>query len=407
MTATLAPPLRSATRPEALRCGVIRRHLLLQCAGQVADAAAALSLARLLLLKVSSPSTGDVTAAITASVVPAVLSLPLAWLVADSLRRRTSLASAHVIRSLIVATAVLVSITGSRVLGLGIIAATTAAQTVTGNLRSASLGHAVPKDRLVAAYSLSAFIGKAAGVLGLGLGLGLHIVGPNAVFVGAALLHVVTAVGYITWSTDLGGRSPSVVTVTNVARAAADVCRRAGGGRVVPMAIALRAVQGASMVTLVSLFERRLDHGLVTTSAVLMATSTGVFVGTQLLPMRGRWGGPRYLRVPGVTGILAALGAVTLVPMVPFHLLTQFVLSAVFGSMRVRADVAVQATCETANRGRIHATYEAAYHVAFVTGASLATLSPLLGRQVGLSVVVLGGLVALCSCRLLSHHEGG
>lgn len=398
MTAVIYAPEPVASRPEALRCSVVRRHLGLQGLGQIADAAVAVTLARLLLAEAASPTSNDVTTAIVTSVIPAVVSLPLAWLLADSLRRNTSLAATQVTRALISIAAMLVPLTSSRAVGFAFIAAITAAQTVTGSLRAASVGHTVERSRLVAANSLAAVTGKAAGALGLALVFTLNFLGPLIVFSAAAALHLAAAVGYVTWSADLGGKTHHTASTRQVARHAFHLSRHPGTLGVVPGTMVLRAVQGASLVTLVSLVEHSAHQQSIATAAVLAATSTGAFIGMAAASTFWRVSRARSMRLSCVIGLLALVAIAAVHPSVSTCLPAQFALSMAFGTLRVRADAAVQANCEGASRGRVVAAYEACYHVAFVTGAVLASANPFAGRPLGLIVIALGSAVAIaCS----------
>ena len=394
---------RQASRPEALRCGIVRRHLGLQALGQIADAAVALTLTRLLLLEMGGANASDVTAGIAVSVMPAVLSLPIAWAIADSLRRNASLAIAHLARSLIALAAVFVPLTSSRAIGFAIIAAITAAQTVTGNLRSASLGHAVASSRLVAANSLAAVTGKIAGAIGLGLVVMLHFTTPFILFGTAAVLHLAAAAGYHTWTTDLGGHDSESLSVRHVVAHASRALLHPLAFRVVPVTIALRAVQGASMMAFVTVLERRYGAGSVTTTAAVGVTSGGVFMGMLLAPNYWRiHRNPTVRRLATVVLLVSTVAAAT-IPTAGFCLASQFVVSMMFGALRVRADAAMQSGLEPQARGRVVAVYDATYHVAFVLGAVLSVANPYAGRQpsLGLTLALGAFIIVVMRARTL------
>lgn len=384
-----------ASRPEALRCSLVRRHLSLQGLGQVADAAVALTLARLLLEGAASPTSRDITTAIVSSVVPAVVGLPLAWCLADSLRRNASLAATQLTRALISVGAMLVPHSSSRAVGFAFIAAITAAQTVTGSLRTASVGHTVERSRLVAANSLAAVTGKIAGALGLALVFALDFLGPHVVFSTAAALHLLAAVGYASWSADLGGNGQRATSTRQMARDAVQLLRNAGTLAVVLGPMVLRALQAASMVTLVALVDHGAQRQSIATAAVLAATSTGGFIGMAAAPTFWRVFRTRTACWAPI-GSLIALGTFVAVhPTLSTCLAVQFGLSMAFGTLRVRADAAVQANCVAASRGRVVAAYEACYLVAFVAGAVLASANPFVGQPLGLIVTVITGAIAI------------
>jgi hypothetical protein len=124
------------------------------------------------------------------------------------------------------------------------------------------------------------------------------------------------------------------------------------------------------------------------------------------VPNYWRWH-PRPLVRRGALLVLISttFGSLAL-PAAPICLIGQFLLSAAFGALKVRADSAIQANTDSTSRGRTVATHDAAYHVAFVTGAVLAIVNPYAGRMPGLSLIMGVGLVVVAGSRWATHRRG-
>ncbi len=384
-------------RAEAIRCRVLQRHLVLQGTGQAADAAAAATIAGIVMYKAASwRSPSELAVGLMLAMLPTILSLPIAWRVADAHRRVLTLAWAQLARAVICAAGLLVLFTDSRTVGFAVIGVMTAAQAVTGSLRSAALPRAVHGSRLVAASSLCALTGKVAGTIGAATALGLSLVQPGIVFVAAAAAHVVSSVGYLSWHIDLGGRATASEPAPDLRRAWRQLCHHGSTINAVLLAVGGRCLLGATAMLFAIHADRRYDLGPAGYAAAIGLCASGVFCGTAFGPSwLRRTAGRAWARILGRCVVLVALVA-AVVPTLATSASVVFLLSAVFGVMRLRADAAVLSVIDDVDRGRFFATYDASYQLAFLVGAVCAAVSPIPARADGLAVLAaLASLVAL------------
>ncbi|MFZ4719320.1 MAG: hypothetical protein ACOYMR_07830 [Ilumatobacteraceae bacterium] len=360
-------PARSGRR-EALRCHALRRHLALQAVGQSADATALVTIAAVLVLRTTQwHSVAELVMGLLLAVMPAVLSLPLAWRIADTECRVRRLSTVHAVRAVIAAAAAVVLVVPNRTLGLAICGVMAAAQAVTGSLRAAALPSTVPPSRIAAASSLAVLTGKASGVLGIGLAASTGFVAVWIPFVVAASLHVAASVGYARWRHEHGDRSsgerpvaapPSLVSSPQVL-----------------MVVGLRGITGAATMLFAVLADRRLGLGDRGYALAIGASSAGMLLGAFLGPVwyRHRGTSPVAHLLPAAAVLTVLLGSV--VSGVTTSALVIVGLAAVSAAARLEADAVVLREVED-RRGRSFAVYDASFQVAFVAGACLAATNP-------------------------------
>jgi hypothetical protein len=387
-------------RAEAIRCRVLQRHLVLQGTGQAADAAAAATIAGVVMYKAANwRSPSELAVGLMLAMLPTILSLPIAWRVADAHRRVLTLAWAQLARAVICAAGLLVLVTDSRTVGFAVIGVMTAAQAVTGSLRSAALPRAVHGSRLVAASSLCALTGKVAGTIGAATALGLSLVQPGIVFVAAAAAHVVSSIGYLSWHIDLGGRATASEPAPDLQRAWHQLCHRRSAVRAAVLAVGGRCLLGATAMLFAIHADRRFGLGPAGYAAAIGLCASGVFCGAAFGPswMR-RTAGRAWARNLGRCVVVVALVA-AMVPTLVTSALVVFLLSTLFGVLRLQADAAVLSVIDDVDRGRFFATYDASYQLAFLVGAVGAAVSPLPSRVDGLAV-----LAAVTSLIVLLPH---
>jgi hypothetical protein len=390
-------------RVEALRCEILRRHLLLQGTAQAADAATTATIAGLLMFKTTqwrSPS--ELAMALVLTLLPAVLSVPIAWHVADKPRRQAILGRTHVVRSIICLAGLLVVPTASQTVGFVLIGLMPAAQAVSSSVRAAALPYVVPSSRLVAANSLCTLVAKAAGCTGALLAVTLGHFDPTLVFVTAATLHLLAAGGYLTWRADLGGRAVDDPTGPRLRRAWTNVVHHEHASASALLAIATRCLLGAEVMLLAINGDRRYGLGPAGYAGAIGICATGVFCGSVVGPSWSRrTGGRRWARRAVQLAVVAALVA-SLTPTLGTAATAVFLFSAAFGALRNRADATVMTAVHDLDRGRFFALYDATYQVAYLLGAVAAAVSPLARHPLGLGAVT---AVAVTAAAVISTRR--
>lgn len=369
----LGPSVRErAGRREALRCPALRRHLGLQAVGQIADATVLVALTAVLVLRTTGwHSATELITGLLLAVMPAVLSLPIAWRVADTDCRVRSLSRVHAVRAGIAVAAAIVLVVPNRTLGLAICGLIAAAQAITGSLRAAALPSTVPSPRLAAASSLAVLTGKAAGVAGIALAAASGFIASWIPFVAGACLHSATAVCYGRWRDQLGRPSPEM----HAARPAPETVVVPHRHRQVRSVVMLRGITGAATMLFAVVTDRRLGLGDSAYALAIGASSTGMLVGAVIGPV---WYRHRHHSAVAHLLPVAAIAAVLIGCAIP-GLVTSAAaivgLAAVSAACRLEADAVVLSAVED-RRGRSFAIYDASFQVAFVVGACLAAASP-------------------------------
>jgi hypothetical protein len=237
-------------------------------------------------------------------------------------------------------------------------------------MRSAVLPRAVPTTRLIAANSLCAITGKMAGLLGVVLVLGLRVVDPRAVLLVAAGLHMLSAYGYLSWRIELGGGFTSASSMRDLAVEVRALRRLPAASRIVPAALALRTMQGATALAAVAAASQQRSSATIN-ATMLGIVATGTFTGTVLAPnlaARSKGLGRTHRAATWLT--VLSVSGVALLPGLAARLAVLLVVSVGFGIARVQADSVVQSAVAEHALGRTLATYDACYQVAFVAGAA-------------------------------------
>jgi hypothetical protein len=374
---------------------------MLQGLSQTADAVTALTVTRFLMVELRSTAPRDLLVALLVSMGPAVLCLPVAWAVADSGCRMRLLATTQLLRAGVSAGAVVALLTSSPALGYTVIGLMTALQTIAASMRSAVLPRAVPTTRLIAANSLCAITGRMAGLLGIALVVGLRVVDQRIVLVVAAVLHSLSAYGYLSWRLELGGHR-AASSMRDLAREVRSLRHMPGAGGVVPTALALRTMQGAVALAAATSVPQRSSSTTVN-ATMLGIVAVGTFTGTVLAPNLAAMAQRR--NIPSGTTTWAAallLSAGAFMPQLPARLSLLLMLSVGFGIARLHADTVVQSVVSDHALGRTLATYDASYQVAFVAGAALVGVAhmaapegfPTAGPIVLVAIIVLAPLLS-------------
>ena len=384
-----------AGRVEALRSATLRRHLVLQGTAQAADAATTVTIATLLVLDTASwRSPTELATALILALLPAALSVPIAWHVADAPRRAGTLARMHLVRAVICLSGPMVLFSSGRTVGFIIIGLMTGAQSVSSSVRAAALPFIVPNARLLAANSLCTFAAKVAGTVGASAALVLGRIEPASVFVAAATLHVVSAIGYVTWRIDLGGRCPAGANSPNLRRAWGRLMSDDVAARSALTAVGGRGLLGAAVMLLAISADRHYGLGSAGYAAAIGICAAGAFCGSAIGPSWSRRvAGRNWARRAGQLALGAALVA-SVTPTMGTEGGVVFLFAVVCGAMRNRADTTAMSAIDDVDRGRFYAIYDASYQVTYLLGAVGAALSPLAGDRLGLGVVAGIGVAA-------------
>ncbi len=390
-------------RVEALRCAVLRRHLLLQGTAQVADAATTITIATLLVLETASwRSPTELATALIFALLPAALCLPIAWHVADAPDRSSTLARTHLVRAAICLSGLMVLLSSDRMVGFVIIGLMTGAQSVSSSVRAAALPFIVPNSRLLAANSLCTLSAKVAGTLGVAAAIVLGHVHPSTVFVAAALLHVVATIGYATWNIDLGGRCITGATAPNLRRAWRQLMSDEFAARSAFAAVGGRGLLGAAVMMLAISADRHYGMGSAGYAAAIGICAAGALCGSAIGPSWSRRAaGRKWARRTGQIALVAALVA-SLTPTMGTSAAVVFIFAVMFGALRNRADTTVMSAIDDVDRGRFFAIYDASYQVTYLLGAVSAALSPLAGDRLGLGVVA--GLTVAATAAIATRN---
>ena len=395
--------LTRSGRVDALRCPMLRRHLLLQAAAQAADAAITITVATLLVLQTASwRSPTELATALIFALLPAALSLPIAWHVADAPHRSNTLASTQFVRAIICLAGLFVLFSSERTVGFIIIGLMTGAQSVSCSVRAAALPYIVPGGRLLAANSLCTLCAKFAGSAGVATALVLGRLHPATVFIAAAMLHVVSAVGYSTWSTDLGGRCSTGATAPNLRRAWRQLAGDDLATRAAFTAVGGRCLLGAGVMLLAISADRHYGMGSAGYAAAIGVSAAGAFCGSAIGPTWSRRAaGRRWARRAGQL-VLATAFVASLTPTMGTAAAVVFLFAVVVGALRTRADTTVMSAIDDVDRGRFFSLYDASYQVAYLIGAVTAALSPLADERLGIGVVA--GLTVALTAVIAARH---
>ncbi len=354
----------------------LRRFLLLQGAGQTADAMISLALAQVVVFQLERGATpGTIAKLMLTAALPYLVIGPVAGFVTDRWQRRTSLCISSLVRCALGIGGLIVPLTLSRVLGYSTASCVVAAGGVAFTLRATSIPHLARPDQFVAVNSTVSLVQKLAGTIGFGGGMVLVALSPMWAMITGAVLHAGAAWGYATSRFDLGGGLPAA-KLRSGPRFDGGLRRQLGGlltARAVRAAVASilihRAVYGAAVASFVLLADARYGLNASGFALAIGITATGAFVGSLLV-------------VP-LTSLTGRRGAVLL----SFLLCSSAMLFAGFNgeswavmtamtigsfsfqTVRLIADSTVQSHIIDNSVGKAFAGYDVACNITYVAGA--------------------------------------
>jgi hypothetical protein len=225
-------------------------------------------------------------------------------------------------------------------------------------MRAAAMPHVVPVPALVGADARSLVVGKVAGVLGAGVGALLSVLSPIAGLSAAAVLHLATAVGWVTFPCQLGGAPRTLLRPVSATAA----------GLTEILTSCHRALLGIAFVTFVLLADGRGDVTPAGYASAGAAIGVGSFLGAVTATRAAAViSGDRV--APAVYGLagLAMVGAAA-VPRFVVVAVSVVAASYCFQMLRVVADANVQAAAPDLARGRAFSHYDVLHNLAFVGG---------------------------------------
>lgn len=366
--------LRVRSRRQLLSDAHLRRFLLSQGGGQIADAMTTLTLAQVIVFDLERGATpGALARALITTSLPFLIAGPLAGVVADRWHRRRTLAVTTTTRGLLTLIAIVVPITRSPFVGYIVVGALLAAARVLYTVRAASLPHLADSQDLVATDSLALLVGTAAGVVGAALGAGVQVVSPIVALVIATGIHAAAAVGFLTLRRELGGRQPKSadlhVPVNVVARRVA----RLIGSQPTRFAIAAtsghRALLGAAFATFVLLADARYHIEASGYAAALGVLAAGGFVGTLTAPRAAERLSRREVATAAYGGAAVSMWVAWLAPESAVVTVAMFCAAFAFQNLRLKTDALVQRSIDDDTLGRVFAAYDIVYNLAFIGGA--------------------------------------
>jgi len=372
--------------PPLWKLALVRRFLLLQGAGQVADAMISLALAQVVVFQLErGASPGTIAKLLITATLPYVIIGPIAGVVSDRWSRRRSLAITSTVRAALALCAIAVPITHSRLLGYSTASCLLAAGGLAFTLRSSSIPHLVEPRRLVAMNSTVGLVQKTSGTIGFGLGALCLAFSPIlALGVGIAL-HLVAACGYRGYPTDLGGGTPRAVNAPSKGAVARRVVRLATTSPTrgaISAIVVHRLLFGAAFGSFVLLADARYDLSASSFALAIGITATGAFVGTLLVVPITSFIGRR------ATVFASFLLCTSMMLFGGFSgeswavMAAMIVASFCFQTVRLISDSTVQGHIVDDALGRVFGGYDTLCNLAYVTGVLIrvflfSTSSPL------------------------------
>ncbi len=349
---------------------LLRRLLLLQAISRCADAAAMAILAHMVVFGlehgVNPGSLGTTVAVMTA---PSLVVGPMGGVLVDALSARRLLLGVHLARAALMSLAIAVPVIANSAVGYSIGGALLIAGGISVTARAAALPRLVDADDLVTANASTSLVSRAAGPIGVVLGIGLCSQWIAGALLVAAGLEVVAALGYLRFAprldrdvaTDRTHRPTSVAPTVRCQQV-----RRCMGS-----VLGHRTLFGAAFAASVLLLTSRYDMNAAGYASAMSVTGTGAFIGTVLAPRLARWMSRRWLVVLSFLLPAVAMWAAAL------HPVTVLVLAAMAGAafalqvVRLVTDATIQQRVAERERGRVVSWFDAAHVVAFCIGVLL------------------------------------
>jgi MFS family permease len=368
-----------------------------QVSSQVGDAMTSLGLAQVLLFDLNPE---DTTSAFLRGLVVASFPLlfvgPLAGFFADRFLRQRLLTGGQMIRAILTLGSIAVSMSQQQSIGFVTFGLLLLLTRVLYTVRATSIPRLVERRQLVAGDSISLMLSMAAGFAGVAIAAGLAVMDVRLVFIVAAVMHIASSDWYRRIRTELGGGSVSR-NVRDWQRAIAQLRNRkvrysivsSGGGKF---------LLGACFACVALILDARFTLEATGYAAVFGVAGAGTFLGTVTAEWVIEHVPRKSVCVLAAAVSSISIGGILLIDSFIAALGGIIVAALAFQNMRVCNDAAVQSNVDGDYLGRVFATYDVVYNLAFVLGALLA-LS--LGLDVGY-LLVLGICCVACAALALA-----
>jgi len=399
-------------RVDVLRQRDFRVAMTGQVSSQMADAMTTLGLAQVLLFDLSPQDTmlAFLRGMVLAS-FPLLLVGPLAGFLADRFARKSLLRHGQLMRAALTTGAIAAATTGESSVGYVTFGLLLLATRVLYTVRSSSVPQLVLSQHLVAANSISLLLGMVAGFVGVAVAAGLEMLEVRLVFVLAIALHVASSQLYSRICVPLGGGGQPMVTVgrsvvVNRSRDWRSAFAQLQHPKVrfsISSSAAGKLLLGISYACVALIVDSRFDIEATGYAAVFGVAGAGTFLGT-LTAERVIERMPRK-SVSVVAAAISSLAIASMlaVDLLPIAMAAIAIASFGFQNVRVCNDAAVQTNVDPETLGRVFATYDVAYNLSFVAGA---TLGLTVGASVGYERVLVVSCVGYAALALAASFNG-
>lgn len=338
-----------------------------QVLSQCGDALASLTLAQIMLFTFTdAPSISALSTALIISAVPLILVGPLAGHLADRIERRNLLCRGNALRGLLTLLGLFALNSDARWVGYVVFGLLVALTRILYTARATALAQLVRRHELVAADSTSLILSVVAGAVGAAIGSTVSTFAPAIGLCIAAVAHMLASLLFRRISLSLGGGR-----VTTHRASIRDIAMQllASKTRFAMTATAShRMMFGICIASIALLVDR--SYQLQTTGyvTVLGFSATGAFIGSTT----AEWLSERYPRRSITVMAFALAGLAILTAAIFDHprlgLIAIALCALAFQNLRIRSDATIQANSSKANIGRLFATYDVLYNIAFVAG---------------------------------------
>lgn len=374
-----------------------RRATSAQFSSQVADALTTITLANVLVVKFSDgPSLTAMASTLIVSLIPLILVGPIAGDLTDRFDRVKLLSRGHLARAAFTASAVFATIeffSWRRIVGYLCFCVLLGLTRILYTARATSLSFLVRRHELVAADSSSLILSVIAGACGSSIYFAVTHRVPAAGFLVAAALQVFAARNYGRIETKIGGGR---LSVNKLDYGKLFEHLRAPKTRFAMSATTShRFLLGICIASIAVMIDKSFNMQTTGYLAVLGFSASGSFLGS----ISAEWISERFPRRSVTVIAFALAGAMIGIATVFAHprvaLGSVLLCAFAFQNLRVRSDATIQANSPKASIGKIFATYDVLYNVAFISGGIIGiAATSMLSYQTVLSTASLTYFVA-------------
>ncbi len=392
MTAFTSLPLATGRRP------IVRLLCLLGC-GQLADALTALTVLTVLVGHEPGVDGRTLLATLMVAALPHVLATPLSAGLVDRRCRVRTMTMVQVVRAAATALVFVAVWSDAAALAWPAAAALLCSQRLVHTLRGAVLPNVAPAHALVPAGAMTLLAGLGFGGVGALAAFALYEQRLAAMSV-AVSMHLVAAIGFATWSADLGGGGGGAAPARHRLTPARSLSHTALLlRRDVALTTLHRFLLGASFATLVTWISsaQGTAEGYVTVTGV---TSSATVLGIASAPFAVAAVGRRGVELGATAGSAAVMLAAARLDRGVIGVALVSVAFCLFQYQRSATESALQGAVPDAVRGRVLAAYDIVYNVAYLGGAASVLLAGLAATSER-AMLVLGGAHALIAAALV------